>query len=183
MKFTHPQSLTARLTLLALLCVLLFSGCKPRIGRVNSEWKTTTQRPKVHGIDDGSAFLGKYKKGTAMIIWTDILTCGFPIKATWDKPSKRAKYAGYARSSGGSRLNVECYVADRMDGSMKIDEQEYDLANGSLFLVSFRSSPTRVKQINLDIYDTAPAKFDDRKQMIEERPEIRTFFEAKEIEN
>jgi len=182
MQSTHPQLPSAEFTLIALLCILPFSGCKPRIGMVTSAWKTTTTRAKVHGIDDGSAYLGKYDRGNAIVIWTDILACGFPIKPTWDKPSRRAKYAGYVKSSGGATINVECYVAGRMDGSVKLDEKEYDLADGSLFLISFRSSPTRIKQINVDIYDKAPAS-KGRKQLIQDHPEIRTFFETTDTTN
>ena len=73
-------------------------------------------------------------------------------------------------------MNVECYVTERMKGSVTIDEQEYDLANGSLFLVSFRSPQIRVRQINQDIYDMT-VEGETRKQLFERAPEIRAFYE------
>ena len=159
--------------------ILLFVGCerKPRIGMGCTSWQTSSARRKVHGIDDGSAYFGGYREGTAIIIWTDILACSFPIKATWDKDGKCAKYAGYLKSPSVPKINVECYVADRMKGSMTINQQEYDLANGSLFLISFRSPQIRVGQINQDIYAITP-KGEDRRQLVEDVPEIRAFYEA-----
>ena len=161
--------------------ILLFVGCerKPRIGMGCTSWRTSNVSRRVHGIDDGSAYFGGYREGTAIIIWTDILACGFPIKATWYKASKCAKYAGYIKPIGSRKINVECYVADILKGSMTINQQEYDLANGSLFLISFRSPQIRVGQINHDVYAITPK---NRSQLVEDAPEIRAFYEAPAIE-
>lgn len=183
MKSTHPPLPDTRLMLLAIVCVLSSLGCerRPRVGRHSCQWRST--RTRVHGIDDGSAFSGRYGEGTAMIIWTDILACGFPIEPAWDKIGNRAEYVGNVKPSGGSEMDVECHVTGRMAGSMKIGEQEYDLASGSLFLISFRSSPIRIRQVNRDIYDIAPLTVEWRKQLVEERPEIKAFFEARYMQS
>ena len=159
--------------------ILLFAGCekKPRVGFGCTSWQRSSAGRKVHGIDNGSAYFGGYREGTAIIIWTDVLACSFPIKATWDKASKCAKYSGYLKSRSSPKINVECYVANRMNGSMMINQQEYDLANGSLFLIRFRSPQIRVGQINQDIYAITP-KGKDRRQLVEDVPEIRAFYEA-----
>ena len=159
--------------------ILLLTGCekKPRVGFGCTSWRTSSTDHKVHGIDDGSAYFGGYREGTAIIIWTDVIACSFPIKATWDKASKCAKYSGYLKSSSSPKINVECYVADRMKGSMIINQQKYDLANGSLFVISFRSPQIRVGQINQDIYAITP-KGEDRRQLVEDVSEIRAFYEA-----
>lgn len=60
---------------------------------------------------------------------------------------------------------------------MTINQQEYDLANGSLFLISFRSPQIRVGQINQDIYAITSIA-EARRQLVENVPEIRAFFEA-----
>ena len=105
------------------------------------------------------------------------MECGCPIEAVWDKVNKCAKFKGYVKSVSSPKIKVECYVSERMMGSMTIDQQEYDLANGSLFLISFRSPGTKVTQIN---YDTHVLKdfVKSRKQLVEDIPEIRTFFEG-----
>ena len=53
----------------------------------------------------------------------------------------------------------------------------YELANGSLFLISFRSPQIRVVQINQGIYAMMP-KGEARKLLVEDVPEIRAFYEA-----
>jgi hypothetical protein len=140
-------------------------------------WQTSSTHRQVLGVDEGSAYFGKYREGTAIIIWTDTLACGFPIEATWDKTGNCAKYAGYLKSPSSPKINVECYVAERMKGSMTINQQEYDLADGSFFLISFRSPQIRVGQINHDIY-AITTKGVARRQLVENVPEIRAFFEA-----
>ena len=179
MKLARPSLLVTGFACSVLAGALLFAGCqrKPRVGRSVTSWRTTSPRRKVYGVDEGSAYVGRYGKGTAIIIWTDLLSCGFPIEATWDRTRNCARYAGYTESPSGVRVNVECFVADRMKGSMRIDEQEYDLANGSLFLISFRSPQIRVGQVSQDIYATTSFGR-GRKQMVEDIPEIRDFFEA-----
>ena len=136
--------------------ILLSAGCerKPRMGFDCTYWNTSSADQKVYGIHDGSAYFGGYQEGTAIIIWTDSMVCNFSIKSIWDKTSKCVKYSGYfkLKSSSAPKINVECYVSDRMKGSLKINQQEYDLANGSLFLISFRSPQIRIGQINQDIY-------------------------------
>ena len=170
----------AKLLWLIMAGILLFAGCerKPRTGFIVTSWQMSSADRKVHGIGDGSAYFGGYGEGFAIIIWTDILACSFPIKPTWDKASKCAKYAGYVKSPSSPKINVECYVTDRMKGSITINQQEYDLANGSLFLLSFRSPQIRVGQINHDIY-TITTK--DIRQLVEDIPEIRAFYETPAI--
>jgi hypothetical protein len=63
-----------------------------------------------------------------------------------------------------------------MEGTMTINEQEYDLANGSLFLVQFRAPEIRVGQIDHDVYDMT-SKYESRKQLLENAPEMRAFYE------
>ncbi|UCD52158.1 MAG: hypothetical protein JSW27_05875 [Phycisphaerales bacterium] len=158
--------------------VLLQLGCegKPRTGMTVTSWKTTSAQRKVDGVDKGSAYFGRYRDGVAIIFWTDLLACKFQIEDTWDKARKCAKYAGRLKSPSGREINVECYVSARMQGTVRIDQQEYDLADGSLFLVSFRPSRTDVEQVSQDIYD-ALLLATRRKQLIKDIPEIKAFFE------
>lgn len=179
MEFVRSDLFVTGFAYSVLTGVLLFASCqrKPRVGRSVTSWRTSSPRRKVYGVDEGSAYLGRYGQGSAIIIWTDLLSCGFPIEATWDRTRNGAKYAGYVKSPSGLRVNVECFLADRMKGSMQIDQHEYDLADGSLFLISFRSPQIRVGQVNQDIYATTWAGR-GRKQLVEDIPEIRDFFEA-----
>ncbi|UCF14964.1 MAG: hypothetical protein JSW59_16265 [Phycisphaerales bacterium] len=178
MKAARSDLFVKGLARLVLAGILLFAGCerKPRVGRALASWRTSGPRGKVHGIDEGSAYFGRYGQGSAIIIWTDLLACGFPIEATWDRTRDCAKYAGYLRSPSGARVDVECYVTDRMRGTMTIHEQEYDLANGSLFLVQFRAPEIKVGQISQDIYATT-SKYESRKRLVKNAPEIRAFYE------
>jgi hypothetical protein len=90
----------AKLLCLMMAGMLLLVGCKrrPRTGFIVSRWQTSSADQKVHGIDDGSAYFGGYREGFAVVIWTDILACNYPIKPTWDEAAKCTKYAGYIKS-------------------------------------------------------------------------------------
>jgi len=170
----------AKLLWLIIAGILLLTGCerKPRIGFIVSSWRTSSAKQKVHGIDDGSAYFGGYREGFAIIIWTDTLACSFPIKPTWDQAGNCAKYAGYIKSPSAPKINVECYVVDRMKGSITINQQQYDLANGALFLLSFRSPQIRVGQIDHDIYAVTTKNL---KQLAQDVSEIRAFFETPDM--
>jgi hypothetical protein len=178
MKPARSDSFIKGLAWFVLAGILLFVGCerRPRVGRSRASWRTSGRGHNLYGIDEGSAYFGRYGEGNAIIIWVDLLACGCPIKATWDRTRDCAKYAGYVKSPSGARVNVECYVTDRMEGTMTINEQEYDLANGSLFLVQFRAPEIRVRQIDHDVYDMT-SKYESRKQLLENAPEMRAFYE------
>ena len=62
-----------------------------------------------------------------------------------------------------------------MKGSVTINEEEYDLSNGSLFLIHLRTTQIKVAQIEQDIYDITLRK---RRQLEEDVPEIQAFFES-----
>jgi len=178
MKPARSDSFVRGFAWLVLAGILLLAGCerRPRVGRSVASWRTSGRGRDLHGIDEGSAYFGRYGQGAAIIIWADLLACGFPIKATLDRTRDCAKYAGYLRSASGARVNVECYVTGRMEGTMTIHGQEYDLANGSLFLVQFRAPEIRIAQINQDVYDVT-SRYESRRQLLENAPEMRTFYE------
>ncbi len=178
MKHTRMIFSVTALVGLVLAGILLVRGCdrKPRIGRASAAWQTRAARRQVHGIDDGAAYFGRYQDGNAIVVWVDSMGCGFPIDAGWDKTRKCAKYAGYVKSVSGHKVSIECYVHERMKGSMTINGQEYDLADGSLFLIAFRSPEIRVGQIDQDIFNMKMGEA--RRQLVEDVPEIRAFFEA-----
>ncbi|MHC4631906.1 MAG: hypothetical protein ACYS9C_11645 [Planctomycetota bacterium] len=179
MKLASSRFLSVRLAWPVLAGILLLMGCdsKPRSGSNWSRWSSTGVPDPVHGIDTGSAYFGRYQKGTAIIVWVDVLHCTLKIKPTWDKTTDCVKYAGYVESVSRRRVDVECYVEEPMKGSATIGGQKYDLANGSLFLISVRSPQTRVAQIKQDIYTVTP-RARNRKQLVEDAPEIRAFFEG-----
>ena len=180
MRLVRSQLFVTGLVWSVVVGILWSVGCerKPHVARAHFMWQTTTTsgRRQIHGIDDGAAYVGRYQDGNAIVIWVDSLGCSFPIDAGWDKTRNCAKYAGHAKSVSGRKVSVECYVQERMKGSMTIDGQEYDLANGSLFLIAFRSPQVRIGQIEHDIFNMKMSK--SRSQLVKDVPEIRAFFEA-----
>lgn len=177
MKFARMNYFGKVLIWLVPAGILLFMCCdrKPRRGAAYVSWKTQSMHRKIPGIDNGSAYFGGYQEGTAIIVWVNSMSCKLKIKDSWDKTRNCVKYGGYIESVSRRKINIECYVEERMKGSATIDEEEYDLANGSLFLINIRSAQTKVAQIEQDIYDITPRT---RKQLAEDVPEIKAFFES-----
>jgi hypothetical protein len=103
------------------------------------------------------------------------MSCSLKIKDSWDKTRNCVNYGGYIETINRQKIYVDCYVEERMKGSVTIDEEEYDLANGSLFLIKLRTAQIEVKQIEQDIYDITPRT---RNQLVEDVPEIKAFFES-----
>ena len=177
MKLKRINSFVTGFVLLFPVGILLFMGCerKPRRGSRYVGWKIQSMHRKVPGIDNGSAYFGAYQEGTAIIVWLNSMSCKLKIKDSWDKTRNCVKYGGYIESVSRRKVNIECYVEERMKGSVTIDEEEYDLANGSLFLIHLRSAQTKVVQIEQDIYDITPGT---QRHLAEDVPELRAFFEA-----
>ncbi len=178
MKLARMNYFSKVLIWLVLAGILLFTCCnwKPRRGGAYVSWKIQSMHRKIPGVDNGSAYFGGYNKGTAIIVWVNSMACKLKIKDSWDKTRKCVKYGGYIESVSHRKVNIECFVEERMKGSVTIDEKEYDLANGSLFLINIRSAQPKVEQIEQDIYDITPKT---RKQLVEDVPEIKAFFESK----
>jgi hypothetical protein len=157
--------------------ILLFICCdrKPRRGTTYTSWKSQSMHRKIPGIDNGSAYFGGYKEGTAIIVWTNSMSCKLKIKDSWNKTRKCVKYGGHIETISRKTINIVCYVEERMKGSVTINGQEYDLANGSLFLIDLRTAQIKVGQIEQDIYEITPKT---RRQLAEDVPEIKAFFES-----
>jgi hypothetical protein len=177
MKLKRMNFFVTGLVFLFPVIILLFMGCERRPGKSSRYvvWKIKSIHKKVPGIDNGSAYFGGYDKGTGIIVWVNSMSCELKIKDSWDKTGNCVKYGGYIETVSRRKIKIECYVEERMKGSVTIDEQEYDLANGSLFLINLRSAQMKFAQIEQDIYDISPRT---RWQLAEDVPEIRAFFET-----
>ena len=177
MKLKRKNFFVTILVLLFPIEILLFTGCERRPGKSSRYvgWKISSINTKVPGIDNGSAYFGGYDEGTGIIVWINSMSCKLEIKDSWDKTRNCVKYAGHIESINHKKLNIEGFVKERMKGSVTINEQDYDLANGSLFLINIRSAQPKIAQIEQDIYDITPKT---RNKLVEKIPEIREFFEV-----
>jgi hypothetical protein len=58
--------------------------------------------------------------------------------------------SGYHRANDGRKVEWQCETSDGKTGSVKINGRAYDLAQGSLFLVSTKGGDVRVLQLKRD---------------------------------
>ncbi|MCG8413936.1 MAG: hypothetical protein MI746_06935 [Pseudomonadales bacterium] len=133
------------------------------------------------------AFLRTYcRRGVEIVIWTD-------FESSFFGGSERAKSNGRMVVDGDSfqggngnhriisgmleanaRITYEFEVIDEREGFGFINDFEFDLENGGLFLVASDGRDIDIKQIH---YNTAGISAEDLKLLAIQHAEIRAFFE------
>jgi hypothetical protein len=125
------------------------SSSTPNLGGSSGSmtWATSDQNDKpVPGIDQASVFF----EGTAFVVWSDAVGGG---------SSGSSSTIGGMEGHGQFQLRDNRLVSFRFEtkdgktGPVTINEANYDLANGGLFLVSARGEQIRVKQLKRDLRD------------------------------
>jgi len=95
------------------------------------------------GIDQASIF----HAGAAFVVWSDFDGGG---GGSWSGNVQGVKRHGRLMSRE-NRVEFHFKTKDEKTGPVIINEEQYDLANGGLFLVSASDSPIRVKQLKRDM--------------------------------
>jgi hypothetical protein len=127
----------------------------------------------VPGIDEGSVTFITLHAGAAK---------GVPFVVWCDKPYYVSGEGGgtfwKGEFSGADGRGVEFRVktADGRSGSFTIAGVDYDLAKGSLFLVSTRDDPPKAVQVHFDL-SVFPSGGSALQKLARATPQIRGFFE------
>jgi hypothetical protein len=90
--------------------------------------------------------------GSVFVVWGDSpnADCREP-KSIGDRGCDGAECRGYIGSHKRRKIEFHCRTKDGKSGTVKINGTTYDLANGSLFLVSTSGDEVRIKQLNRDM--------------------------------
>jgi hypothetical protein len=174
---------------LALLMVIVVLAWRHAVsGRLDSEsqwesafgvaapsWDAGRGKDSVPGLDKASATCGLMRGKMAVVVWTDL-----PGSSSSFLPPITTKPEGYVfeglhRGPDGREVNCRCATRDGQTGTVKIGDETFDLAKGSLFLVSTRGDHNQVRQLQRD---TSRLKSDDLKDLARTDPDIMGFFET-----
>jgi hypothetical protein len=155
------------------------SGQSTRFGSTVGviSWNETSPSP-VGGLDHAWVVYARLGEGLRILLWTDLQNG----VANWtsDSTSDSASFKGSIQSSDLKKpIDVQCQAQGANSGSLTIDGVTYDLAGGSLFLVSTKGERPVVKQLNRD---TSQFKEDPEslKAFARTDPEISAIFTARE---
>ncbi len=181
MNYRTPQFLIDA-ALVAILCV---SGCQqqPRhygITEGQFGWITKINDPNATpGIDAASVTFITLKagppEGVPFVVWSDLPNGRSGSGGKFGG----ASYKGHHRATDGRRIKFHAETTDGTTGTITIADTAYDLANGSLFLVSTQRDPPTVAQIDFDV-SNFPKGRDQLIKLANSTDDIRTFFEKQQ---
>ena len=163
--------------------VVCLTGC--RSNSTQAEFKGGSHvvvkwGPEDHPVVGGtSAHYGQWGEGMAYVVWTD-RTAGWGgaggAERTGDKA--RAEYRAVQTPSDGPRVEFQYEMnetAAGREGKITINGTTYDLAKGSLFLVSTKGPEPEVVQLDRDTLKLKPGK-EALEELAKNDPEVTAFF-------
>src|SRR5262249_46814913 len=123
-------------------------------GAENIAWERFKEVNPKAGIEKAQASFGIWKEGgLAFLILTDF------VGSSRDRGSGKGvgpeKYEGQQKARDGRKVEYQCETADGKTGTMTINGSSYELAKGSMFLVSTRGGKVEVRQVKRDLLKVA----------------------------
>lgn len=140
----------SQLMLTILGCAIVLNGCNPPAPSAAKSSGLLTGRFGELSIDTRVEY-GSYSNGVvSFIIWTDLTLSEESSGRSGDEG-----YYGTLTSSAGHAIKWECTAEPQpvSTGTMTINDTEYQLAKGALFLVTIHDGSTVVKQLGRDMTD------------------------------
>ena len=119
------------------------------IGGGQYEWHSFKELKPEAGLDEAQASFGTWGNaasgsGLAFVILSDVVG---PSKV---ETKSSGKISGQQRSTDGRQVDWQCDTSDGKTGTVTLNGQVYDLAQGSLFLVSTKGTEARMLQLKRD---------------------------------
>jgi hypothetical protein len=121
----------------------------------------------VPGIDEASIYAAR-----GFVVWGDFLG-GSGGRDSIDKDGLKCQ-AHLWNAQDSRRVEFTCETKDGTSGRATIEGKDYDLANGTLFLVSAQGGQYRVKQLKRDLSHLQSAS--ELKEFGKNDPDIVGFF-------
>ena len=161
-----------------LLCLILFTaGCdsseEVSTGTIQRETMWSTKEPgKVGGIDQAVVTQVELEaEDMFFVVWSD-MTNNVPFDNYGIDEQTRFR-GGHGDVDGG---RLEFSVSSSNTKQLKIDDQVFDLAARSLFLVKTADGKTVVQQLSLAEDERMPGSRQGLMMLVQSKPEIEKFF-------
>jgi hypothetical protein len=151
-----PTRIREALVGTALLALICIAGCEHKpaeqgVVQGGASWQSSATNP-VPGIDEASVTFITLKagppQGVPFVVWSDLPN---GTSGSGGGSAGGASYEGHHSATNGRRVEFRAKTTDGKSGSITIAGVDYDLAKGSLFLVSTRNDPPKVAQITFDL--------------------------------
>jgi len=195
--YLKKLSAVSGVCLIAIGCTLPLAGCwvkrpppvvvkKPApvtrpqgYGYKGFYWVHDRNRPMpgpVAGIDHASIASGSMGDGMAYVVWTDIYQASGGGGAGSGYPDyQNVAYSANFSKDGKTIVEVQCKTPDGKSGSCQVNGQAFDLAAGSLILVSTTGPEIRLKQLQRDTLQMQP-EVETFRELAGTDAEIQAFF-------
>ena len=136
-----------RISLLVLVALIPIAGCWLASGG-NS---LPTTGVGSGAVGSSSVSYGRWSDGLAIAVWADT---NWQYGSNGETSAGRARYSGFASTQTGERLDWSCQIVGPGRGEVFLNGVRYDLADGSLFLVSVKTGT--VQQLQRDLTGVSP---------------------------
>ena len=139
--------LSLLLLLLAMLLISTIVGCG----------KSTAPGANIAGgvYKQSGYMLMKWEEGLAIMIWHDAIAAS---NSHGSSSTESSVYTlkGYAESENGIRVEWDLETSDGKTAQFIIDNTNYDLSEGALFIISTKTGTTTIMQLNRDLSSVQP---------------------------
>ena len=124
------------------LALLILSACQSKTPPGSNVFSNTIQ-------DAGCTFL-VWKEGLRLMLWVDMTgSSGTHSSSSTDDPMFRQ--TGYAQAADGRRIEWQLATANGRTATFKIGDQPFDLAQGTLFLITTTQGSPQVQQLQYEL--------------------------------
>lgn len=139
------------------------------------------EKNRTPGFNSTTLFGGLWNEKTVFLIWTAGEYSDSYISTTGEPGA----YSGYLLPPGADRMDWKCVTTSQgKSGKLTLGDENYDLANGGVFLVATSSGKVSVKQVKQDLSQirSGAEGFEDWcrqggfKKWFNSVPEIKEFF-------
>ncbi len=131
---------------LAVLVVLALSGCM----------SSTPPGASTAGgeVGEGSYTFMQWNEGLTIMIWDDIRG-SHSNHGSGSSSDPVFRQSGQAESPDGRSYSYQVETEDGVTARFTIDRKEFDLSQGTLFLVKTRGTETSVQQLSRDLSEVS----------------------------
>jgi hypothetical protein len=166
-----PRTQRALLGLGVVLVSWLVSGCK---GSLQGSQAPASPAGIQTTVGNGSVVFYRWQEGPTVMIWSDVTDGSSSSGASAGGPPWHCTVNGYKSAPDGRRFEWRLTTTDGQTVQCFLDGKEYDLSQGTLFLVKTKGGKTEIEQLKQDLTAVQPDA-ESCKEFAEKDPAVSKF--------
>jgi hypothetical protein len=132
-----------------ILIVGLLTGCAPK--------STPPGDNSISGVAEGARYSYHYwDEGLALLFWYDFSSGGGGCVGSGSTEDPVYRLECDVDNLAGQRVKWLAETTDGVAADLWIDGRQYDLANGTMFLIATRGNSLQIEQVARDLSQLAP---------------------------